>query len=111
MYQYKAHICNIVDADTVDADIRLGFGIQVKLRLRVLDFDAPETFHPSCQAEREHGKEATNKAMEMLLDKKVVIHTKKKGKYGRYLAHIFIEGKDFAVEMREAGFQKKDTYD
>ena len=112
MYQYKAKLNRVIDGDTFDLAIDVGFEITINTHIRVLDLDTPEIFHPSCYAEKVHGFAAKLKANTLLREKDLVILTQKKGKYGRYLAHIFIEpeGLDFAKEMQDAGFQKKDSY-
>ena len=43
MYQYNATLVRVVDGDTVDAMIDLGFDIQVKKRIRLAGINAPES--------------------------------------------------------------------
>ena len=44
MYEYKAHVVKVVDGDTVDVDIDLGFGIVLaNERVRVMGIDTPES--------------------------------------------------------------------
>lgn len=111
-YKYKGKIFNIVDADTFDAIIDVGFGITVTQRFRVDSFDAPETFRPRNEAEKIHGTAAKNRATELLLNKKLIfITTKIPEIYGRYGAQIYMEdGRDFAQVMIEEGFQKHVNY-
>ena len=42
MYEYKAKIIKVVDGDTVDVEIRLGFKISLQERLRLFGIDTPE---------------------------------------------------------------------
>ena len=43
MYEYKATVVKIVDGDTVDVDIDLGFGVVLKdERVRIMGIDTPE---------------------------------------------------------------------
>ena len=111
-YRYKATIVRVVDADTVDAIIDLGFGINVDRRFRIADFDAPETWRPRNDLENEHGTKATQRAIELLVDKDLVFITSKRaGIYGRYGAQIFLEdGRDYAKVMIQEGYQKRETY-
>lgn len=45
MYQYRVHdIVNVIDGDTVDACLDLGFGISATVRIRVANIDTPEVF-------------------------------------------------------------------
>ena len=44
MYEYKVNIVKIVDGDTVDVDIDLGFGMWIKdERVRMMGIDTPES--------------------------------------------------------------------
>mgnify|MGYP001471476394 FL=1 len=44
MYEYKATVVKIVDGDTVDVDIDLGFGVVLKdERVRIMGIDTPES--------------------------------------------------------------------
>ena len=44
MYEYRAKLINIVDGDTVDVDIDLGFGVWIKdERVRIMGIDTPES--------------------------------------------------------------------
>jgi endonuclease YncB( thermonuclease family) len=111
-YKYKGQVLNIVDADTVDAKLDLGFGITMTQRFRTDSFDAPETWRPRNDAEMEHGKEATERAYELLMNKELLFVTSKTaGIYGRYGAQIFLEnGSDYAKVMIMEGYAKKEEY-
>ena len=88
MYTYNALITEVYDGDTVTAVIDLGLKISVTEKLRLLDIDAPELRGSS----REDGVKARDYLRRLILGKEVVISTvkDKKGKYGRYLATIFL---------------------
>ena len=112
LYQYKGKIDRVVDADTVDASLDLGFGITMTQRFRINDYDAPETWKPRNEAEKAHGKEATARAIELLVGKEVLFQSSKvPGIYGRYGATIWLEdGQNYAEVMISEGFSKKETY-
>ena len=112
MYEYKAKITNIVDGDTFDASVDIGFSITINHRFRVIGLDTPETYRPKCLSEKEHGIKATERAKELLLDKEVIIKSERVvGIYGRYGATITLaDGRDFATVMLNEGFQKLDSY-
>jgi len=111
-YRYKGKVLRVVDADTVDARIDLGFSTFVEQRFRIDSFDAPETWRPRNELEKAHGKEATKRALELLMDKDLIFVTSKTaGIYGRYGAKIFLEdGRDYAQVMIQEGFEKRDNY-
>jgi len=112
LYQYKGKIVRVVDADTFDASLDLGFGISIEQRFRVNDYDAPETWRPRNEAENIHGKAATARAIELLMGKDLLFEsTKVPGIYGRFGATIWLEdGSDYAQVMISEGFSKKEKY-
>jgi len=118
-YIYKAFVTRVVDADTLDVTIDLGFGVQFKERIRVRNYDAPETWRPKSVEEKIHGLEATQEAQRVLFNRWVLLATykDKKGKYGRYIADIKFIDKDgvgigdYATTMKTNGFAKKDSYE
>ena len=88
-FVYAAKILRVVDGDTVDALIDIGFGMSTKQRLRIDDFDAPESWRPRNEAEKIHGEAAKARAKELLEGKDVIVNTSKAvGIYGRYGASI-----------------------
>ena len=113
LYKYQGRVDRVVDGDTVDATLDLGFGIMMTQRFRIDSFDAPETYRPRNEAEKIHGTAATERAKELLLNKDLLFRTSKvPGIYGRYGAEIWLDdGRDFATVMIQEGFQKKDSYD
>ena len=99
-YVYRAELAGsdrhpqgVVDADTIDVMIDVGFGIKVFKRLRFLVLDAWETRG----AEREDGLIAKARCIELLEQgKKLYVQTimDAEGKYGRLLAWVWIEADD-----------------
>tara|TARA_R110002073_G_scaffold312295_1_gene483675 strand:- start:565 stop:1047 length:483 start_codon:yes stop_codon:yes gene_type:complete len=105
MYEYKAHVVKVVDGDTVDVDIDLGFGIIMKdERVRIMGIDTPES-RTRDKVEKLFGKAASARVKE-LLEEDIILKTQiarngedMKGKYGRILG-------DFIVERFEDGKQE-----
>lgn len=89
MYEYNAKIDRIVDGDTIDATLDLGFHLSIKLRLRLLDLDAPELRSRSA-LERLKARTVSDKLKDLLLPGlPVKVRTNKTGKYGRWLANVW----------------------
>ena len=110
LYTYRAEVTRVVDGDTMDMTIDMGLGIVLRDRVRVLDFDAAETWRPKNEAERKHGEAATKRATE-LLSAPVTVVVDGRGSFGRVLARIVLEdGRDFAEVMKSEGFQKRPHY-
>jgi micrococcal nuclease len=90
-YFYKAEILRVVDGDTVDVLIDLGFDILHKTRLRLYGIDAPETRTKDLK-EKAAGLKAKTFAIDWL-DGHSTVHIQtfkdKHGKYGRVLAEIY----------------------
>lgn len=87
-FTYNARITNIVDGDTVDAVIDLGFSIHVTHRLRLLGLDTPE-LHDRNPEVRSRAVAARAFLQEALLGKQVVLTTRKSDSFGRYLAEVW----------------------
>jgi len=102
MYEYAATITSVYDGDTVTADIDLGFGVWVqKQKIRLFGIDAPEVRGD----EREKGKESRDWLRSQLDGQEVTIQTvrDRKGKYGRWLGRIIVNGIDLNQKMVEEG--------
>lgn len=86
-YTYKAIVTNIVDGDTVDATLDLGFHVYTKMRFRLNGIDTPE-MNSKDEAIRALAKDAKGFLTDNLLNKEVIIIQYKTDKYGRWLADI-----------------------
>ena len=109
MFQYKAIITNVVDGDTFDMDIDLGFNIHIHERVRLLDIDTPEKFGK----EKELGLTVKQYAINQFLDKEVVIKSEKADaaantdSFGRWLVHVDVDGTDICSMYNALGINKK----
>ena len=86
MHIYRAKVIRVVDGDTVDFDVDLGFHISIRIRTRLVGVDTPERGHQDFA-------KATNILIDLLNEQKdeegyVRIETQKTGKYGRWLVYI-----------------------
>lgn len=92
MYEYRCKVNHIVDGDTVDVDIDLGFGVWLhKERIRMYGIDTPESRTRDLE-EKKYGLAAKKFLTEMLNDPKgLTLKTSKDatGKYGRILGEIW----------------------
>lgn len=94
MFEYKARIVRVVDGDTFDAVVDLGFGISFKERFRLAGVNTPETYGVKKDTEEyKLGIKATKEVERLCLNKDVIIQTARdtKGKYGRYIANVFLD--------------------
>lgn len=89
MYEYKATVDRVVDGDTVDFIVDLGFSVKIKIRTRLSGVDTPERGHVDFLLATKKCRELLNKASEAFpYEGKIVIKTEKTGKYGRWIVHI-----------------------
>ena len=88
---YDAKIVRVVDGDTVDADIFLGFDITMRQRLRLYGVNAPET-RSRDPVEKARGLKAKKFLVDALkvCNNEVVINVHGSGKFGRPLVEIYI---------------------
>jgi len=91
MYEYRCKVLRVVDGDTVDVDIELGFGVVLAdERVRIMGIDTPES-RTSDKVEKLFGKAAKYR-LEELLGEVAILRTQiakngedMKGKFGRIL--------------------------
>ena len=94
MYEYKCKILKVVDGDTVDVDIDLGFGVWLhKERVRIMGIDTPES-RTSDKLEKVFGLAAKERLIS-LLGENAILDTQvskkgedMKGKFGRILGNF-----------------------
>ena len=102
MYHYNATLVRVVDGDTVDAMIDLGFDIQVKKRIRLAGINAPES-RTRNKVEKKLGIAAKERLVEIMEGAANVfeLESKECGKYGRVIGKIYINklaGKDVITQ-------------
>jgi len=91
MHTYQCKIIRVVDGDTVDVDIDLGFGVWLqKQRIRMYGIDTPESRTRDLE-EKKYGKAATAYLTKWTNAGGLVLKTYKdgKGKYGRILGELW----------------------
>lgn len=110
MYQYKAKVDRVVDGDTLDLIIDLGFKITTHQRIRLAGIDTPETYNVKKDSdEYQKGKAATQFVESRLADNnnEVIIETTKlTGKFGRYIGTIRLADNEMSLneELVDKGF-------
>ena len=106
MYEYKVYVTKVIDGDTVDVDIDLGFGVMLKKeRVRIMGIDTPES-RTRDKVEKVFGLAAKARLKE-LLGKTATLVCKEydaKGKFGRILGDFTtIDGRMVTDVMIEEG--------
>jgi len=97
MYEYKVKVVRVIDGDTVDVDIDLGFGIWLrKERVRIMGIDTPES-RTRDKVEKKFGLASKAKLKQLLKDGAILKTqvSKKgedmKGKFGRILGDFILD--------------------
>ena len=102
MYNYNATCTRVVDGDTIDAMIDLGFGVHVKKRIRLAGINAPESRTRDKQ-EKILGLAAKDRLKSMMngADNIFELESQELGKFGRVLGKLHIDrldGKDLITK-------------
>ena len=102
MFRYNAELVRVVDGDTLDAMVDLGFNVWIKVRVRLAGINAFES--------RTRDKEEKAKGLRAKMwledtledhDNEFVVVSTEVGKYGRCLGHIFVgDDLDYSVNLR-----------
>jgi len=102
MNEYKAKVIKVVDGDTIDVDIDLGFSVILsKQRIRLFGIDTPESrtrdleekFYGKLSAQylKDRCKKGSYIRLRTYLDKK--------GKFGRILGELIVDGINLNIQM------------
>ena len=110
MFEYRVkQVIKVVDGDTIDVDIDLGFSISYSQRLRLAGIDTPES-RTTDKLEKSLGIESKEYLKSKLKDAKdIVVRTEKPDsseKYGRILGWVYVNGdsKSLNEQMIEDGY-------
>lgn len=93
LYNYRAKVISVYDGDTIRVDIDLGLKTWVKNEpLRFARIDAPEVRG----SDKEKGKASRDFLRSKIMDHDIIVETMRdeKGKYGRYIAEIWLKEED-----------------
>jgi micrococcal nuclease len=103
VYRLKA-LVKVVDGDTLDLDLDLGFSLVLRQRVRLYGLDAPE-LRSKDPAEKAKGQESQAFVSDWFVRPgAVLVRTVKEEKYGRMLADCFREGEpSLCNELLERG--------
>ena len=108
MHEYDAKIVRVIDGDTIDALIDLGFSVWIKKRIRMSGINAPESRTRDLE-EKKLGIAAKERLQSILNDSSgsftLVSHGV--GKYGRCLGELFIGDKSINEQLIIEGIVRR----
>ena len=102
MYEYRVDIVRVVDGDTVDVDIDLGFGVWLKKqRVRLYGIDTPESRTRDLN-EKKYGLMAKEYLKERISNRAILkTRLDGKGKYGRILGEFIVLDNEVRVNVNQ----------
>lgn len=98
-YEYAATLIRVVDGDTLYLRVDLGFNVSASIEVRLARIDAPE-------AAATGGAEATAYLTTLVSDRSMILRSKRRDKYGRWLGELLVERGWVSDLMMQAGHAK-----
>ena len=103
MYKYNAKVTRVVDGDTVDALVDLGFDTWKKVRIRMMGLNAPESRTRDLE-EKKKGLAAKDRLKAVLEGANTIqLNSHGVGKYGRCLGELFVNEVNVNKKLIEEG--------
>ena len=96
MFEYGVEVLRVVDGDTVDAMVDLGFSVHRKIRIRLYGINAPES-RTRDLSEKKRGLAAKARLIEILNVDNLRLVSHGVGKYGRCLGELFVGDSKISV--------------
>lgn len=97
----RCRVTNVVDGDTCDVEIDLGFLVATRVRVRLLGIDTPERGQPGWA-------EATERLRELAMGRTCrLVSFKPNDKYGRFLAVLHVDGENINQSLVASGHARE----
>ena len=118
MYEYKIKVNKVIDGDTIDVTIDLGFNIHINERVRLFGINAPET-RTTDLAEKALGLESKKFLEALLTPKPGTVQNvtmicdefnDERGKYGRIIGTVFVDDLEVNLVLVNEGFASVAVY-
>tara|TARA_B100001094_G_C17578140_1_gene506175 strand:+ start:203 stop:538 length:336 start_codon:yes stop_codon:yes gene_type:complete len=104
--KYKGKILRVIDGDTIEAAIFLGFNISIKKRIRIIGINAPE-YRSKVESVRQAAFAAKKRLEELFVTKDLIIESKGFDKYGRCLAVVHTDAGNVGEILLSEGLVKE----
>ena len=105
-WRYDCIVEKVIDGDTIDVNISLGFDVWKKERIRFDGINTPES-RTKDKREKEFGLKVKAFVKKKIEGKEVEIETVKQEKYGRYLGRVFIAGECLNDLLVKKGYARE----
>ena len=101
MYNYSIELLKVVDGDTIDAEIDLGFDVKIKKRIRFMGINAPESRTRDAD-EKVKGLAAKERVKGLLEDaESITVKSHGVGKFGRCLGELILTQAGEKINLNE----------
>lgn len=97
MFEYRAKLSRVIDGDTVDLTVDMGFHCSITERFRLLDYNAPEMYALG-------GAVAKRQLEYLLTGKPLILYSTKQDGFRRWLAALYVEGEDISINQKMTKF-------
>ena len=99
MYEYRVKLVRVIDGDTIDAEIDLGFNVILRQRIKLYGISTPDIRTKDLE-EKDRGVAAKQRLTE-LLPKEFIVETilNKRGKVGRIMGILYVEEYDVRTNI------------
>ena len=117
LYTYQAKLIKVVDGDTLDLEVDLGFKVSIKIRARLQGIDTPEIWGVKKESqEYQEGMKAKQFVEDWFVrNGTCIVKTikDKQGKYGRWIARVFssLEDEELNSLLLQEGLAVAVNYD
>jgi len=108
LFEYNAICTRVIDGDTIDARVDLGFNVWIECRVRLEGIDAPEPRTKNLK-EKKAGLE-TKAFLQEIMDEcehKFILKSHGVGKYGRCIGTIYIRGENINHRLLAEGYAER----
>ena len=102
MWEYRAEILRVIDGDTVDARVDLGFKVHYNVRVRLHGINAPES-RTRDKEEKIRGLAAKERLEQLVAGKTVTLKSHGVGKFGRCLGEITVGNSNVNTQLLKEG--------
>lgn len=106
MYTYRATVLRVIDGDTLDVTVDLGFRVHHQIRVRLAGINCPELKTPDGQ----RAKQFVENWLAANLPVTLQTQLDKTEKYGRYLGRVITARGDLAIDLLAMGLANPAVY-
>lgn len=113
-YEYWAKVEKVIDGDTIELSVAVGFELTYKSRFRLFGINTPEIFGVKKDSDEYRAgvesSEYVKKKLPVGSWVEITVYSEKKEKYGRWLCEVYVKGKNLNEDLVDKGYAKVYNY-